>query len=85
MTRLNAIVNRMKDRIEESNRKGLFFVQVDRKWLNDVVTEIESLPVYWDVIDDILNTLYIAEESGAGDVYTTVQDYCINRYGDIDG
>lgn len=85
MNQLKAIVNRMKDRIDESNRKGLLFVQVDRKWMTDVVTEIDRLPSYWDVIDDILSSLYIAEESGTEDVYTTVVDYAINKYGDIDG
>ncbi len=36
----------------------------------------------WDIIEDILDSVKLAEESGDGHVYQTVKDYVVNTYGD---
>lgn len=36
----------------------------------------------WPVLEDILNSIKLAQESGDSDIYTTVCDYVGNTYGD---
>lgn len=42
----------------------------------------EPLGDLWPVIEDILGSIKLAQESGDPDIYTTVRDYVANTYGD---